>query len=168
MVQPNFQHCKPGSMTYAEKLKDPRWQRKRLEIFQRDGFACCWCKTTDETLVVHHLKYTGDPWEAPNEDLMTLCENCHREEKELRSDVEKMILSDLKRYAPTDVDAIRRMIKEFELVHVPDVVFSAVGWFMSDRYRAADLVRNYFKYLRKDRQKTEEKEKISNGQDQNY
>ena len=25
---------------YVEKLKDPRWQRKRLEIMQRDGFRC--------------------------------------------------------------------------------------------------------------------------------
>jgi len=23
---------------YSEKLKDPRWQKKRLEVFQRDGF----------------------------------------------------------------------------------------------------------------------------------
>jgi hypothetical protein len=23
---------------YSEKLKDPRWQKKRLEIFQRLGF----------------------------------------------------------------------------------------------------------------------------------
>ncbi len=25
---------------YASKLKDPRWQKKRLEILQRDDFAC--------------------------------------------------------------------------------------------------------------------------------
>jgi hypothetical protein len=25
-------------MKYAEKLKDPRWQKKRLEVFQRDDF----------------------------------------------------------------------------------------------------------------------------------
>lgn len=27
-------------MTYAEKLKDPRWQKKRLRILERDAFAC--------------------------------------------------------------------------------------------------------------------------------
>lgn len=26
--------------TYAEKLKDPRWQKRRLEIFERDDWTC--------------------------------------------------------------------------------------------------------------------------------
>jgi len=25
-------------MTYAEKLKNPKWQKKRLKIFERDGY----------------------------------------------------------------------------------------------------------------------------------
>jgi len=29
--------------TYAEKLKHPLWQRKRLEILNRDGFKCAQC-----------------------------------------------------------------------------------------------------------------------------
>ncbi len=27
-------------MTYAEQLKDPRWQKRRLEILQRDEWRC--------------------------------------------------------------------------------------------------------------------------------
>jgi len=27
-------------MTYKEKLLDPRWQKKRLEVLERDGWAC--------------------------------------------------------------------------------------------------------------------------------
>lgn len=64
-------------MTYSEKLKDPRWQKKRLEIFNRDDWTCQKCKATDKTLVVHHLKYSGEPWEIENEYLKTLCESCH-------------------------------------------------------------------------------------------
>jgi len=29
--------------SYADKLKDPRWQRKRLEILQREDFNCEAC-----------------------------------------------------------------------------------------------------------------------------
>lgn len=66
------------SKSYQEKLKDPRWQKKRLEVFNRDGFACCKCNDTETTLHVHHLKYTGyDPWDAPIDDLEALCEDCH-------------------------------------------------------------------------------------------
>ena len=66
-------------MTYAEKLKDPRWQKKRLEILSRDEWTCQYCGTTKHTLHVHHFKYhsSGNPWECINEYLTTFCEDCH-------------------------------------------------------------------------------------------
>ncbi len=42
-------------MKYSEKLKDPRWQKKRLEIFQRDEFHCQQCGDGENTLCVHYL-----------------------------------------------------------------------------------------------------------------
>lgn len=67
-------------MTYAEKLKDPRWQKRRLEIFQRDNFRCRICFATDKTLHVHHACYRPkvDPWEYEDFELRTLCESCHQ------------------------------------------------------------------------------------------
>lgn len=67
-------------MKYADKLKDPRWQKKRLEIFNRDNWQCCVCKAADRTLVVHHKQYSGDPWEASDDQLRTLCTDCHYDE----------------------------------------------------------------------------------------
>lgn len=64
---------------YSEKLKDPRWQRKRLEIFERDNFTCLGCGDTKNTLNCHHKQYHGDPWDAPNDSLETLCEECHED-----------------------------------------------------------------------------------------
>lgn len=64
-------------MKYSEKLSDPRWQKKRLKILERDGFKCCFCDDKETTLHVHHKKYNGQPWEAKNKDLETLCEHCH-------------------------------------------------------------------------------------------
>lgn len=63
--------------SYAEKLKDPRWQKKRLEIFQRDDFMCQLCNSKERTLHVHHTEYSGDPWEADDNSLITYCELCH-------------------------------------------------------------------------------------------
>lgn len=62
---------------YAEKLKDPRWQKKRLEIMSRDKWACTSCGDGKSQLHVHHEKYKGDPWEAQDKHLKTLCEDCH-------------------------------------------------------------------------------------------
>lgn len=64
---------------YSEKLKDPRWQKKRLEIFERDGWKCMACLSKDNTLHVHHIFYLPkkDPWDIPNGLLITLCNDCH-------------------------------------------------------------------------------------------
>lgn len=64
--------------TYSEKLRDPRWQKKRLQILNRDNFTCQWCQDTESTLHIHHLKYKGDPWDIEDEFLITLCETCHQ------------------------------------------------------------------------------------------
>lgn len=79
--------------SYAEKLKDPRWQKKRLEIFQRDQFRCMECFSDTKTLQVHLKAYKGkDPWDTPNEFLITYCEGCHQnEEEKLKALAEKFI-----------------------------------------------------------------------------
>ncbi len=65
-------------MNYSEKLKDPRWQKKRLEVFERDNYECQRC-FSEYFLQVHHLRYHRgrDPWEYENEDLIALCDPCH-------------------------------------------------------------------------------------------
>jgi 5-methylcytosine-specific restriction endonuclease McrA len=93
-------------MTYAEKLKDPRWQKKRLQILERDNWQCqsallcqidvepleptnclkeffVWKRDrSNPTLHVHHKKYRkgADPWDYPDDELITLCAPCHEYE----------------------------------------------------------------------------------------
>lgn len=69
-------------MTYQELLKDPRWQRKRLEIMERADFACEKCHDKTTTLNVHHERYVRGraPWEYENDELHCLCERCHAQE----------------------------------------------------------------------------------------
>lgn len=71
-------------MTYSEKLRDPRWQKKRLEIMQRDNFCCIVCCDSKSELQVHHLIYKKrDPWDYPNALYQTLCKSCHELRGEL-------------------------------------------------------------------------------------
>lgn len=65
--------------TYSEKLKDPRWQRKRLEVLERSDFHCELCADGEATLHVHHKAYFKgrEPWEYDPEQLVALCEACH-------------------------------------------------------------------------------------------
>ncbi len=68
------------SETYWDLLKHPEWQRKRLEVMERAGFACEECGAGDKTLNVHHGYYEKGkkPWEYPTETLHCLCEPCHK------------------------------------------------------------------------------------------
>lgn len=71
------------SENYREKLVDPRWQKKRLQILSRDNWACRNCAASDKTLHVHHLHYRSiEPWEYDDFELVTLCEECHDREPE--------------------------------------------------------------------------------------
>lgn len=83
--------------TYAEKLKHQLWQRKRLEILNRDGFKCRCCGNGEKTLHVHHLKYTRgrDPWDYPDASLVTLCEVCHETEHEDAQNSRETLLDSL-------------------------------------------------------------------------
>lgn len=64
--------------SYSGKLKHPKWQRRRLEILQRDNFTCQLCGDTETTLNIHHKEYhKGDVWEYEDNELITYCELCH-------------------------------------------------------------------------------------------
>lgn len=63
--------------SYQQKLSDPRWQKKRLEIFNRDNWACTNCGETKLELHAHHELYSGEPWEVSSDLIKTLCHLCH-------------------------------------------------------------------------------------------
>lgn len=94
---------------YTDKLKDPRWQRMRLVVFARDGWACQRCGDTETTLDCHHLYYTNgaEPWEYEPDALLTLCHPCHDMETFDRQRVEMLLLQSLKRQAFLADDLLR-------------------------------------------------------------
>lgn len=84
-------------MDFKEQIKSPKWQKKRLEILNRDNFTCQSCGNTNETLHVHHIKYIKDKmyWDYPDSLLITLCEECHDTEHMCKSDFIHELLHDL-------------------------------------------------------------------------
>jgi hypothetical protein len=78
--------------SYSSKLKDPRWQKKRLKILERDNFTCQDCRSADSELHVHHLVYMArrDPWDYGDDLLRTLCESCHARRQEVEQDFKQV------------------------------------------------------------------------------
>ena len=84
---------------YADKLLDPQWQRRKSAIQIRDEFTCQKCGDKDKTLHVHHRHYVPgrEPWDYPDNLLVTLCFKCHKEE-ELYADIAIQLVPVLHHY----------------------------------------------------------------------
>lgn len=67
-------------MSYQKKLQNPLWQKKRLEILQRDNFQCKQCTSNEKELHVHHRWYQfgKEIWDYPEDCFETLCYECHQ------------------------------------------------------------------------------------------
>jgi 5-methylcytosine-specific restriction endonuclease McrA len=72
---------------YQRLLRDPRWQKRRLEVFARDQWTCQECRATTQELQVHHRWYVPGkmPWEVPMQALVTLCVGCHGTKRKRRT-----------------------------------------------------------------------------------
>lgn len=81
-LMPRFQQ------SYVAKLRDPRWQRRRLEVLEKADFQCERCGNAKQTLHVHHLAYRpgAEPWHYSDFELECLCEHCHESEHDIYVD----------------------------------------------------------------------------------
>lgn len=68
-------------INYLKSLHDIRWKDKRKEILARDKYTCQRCRKEQCYLEVHHKKYESGKmaWEYKNEDLTSLCQDCHHD-----------------------------------------------------------------------------------------
>lgn len=92
-------------MTYKEQMKSPKWQKKRLEIMQRDNFKCTICGNDKDQLHIHHLYYRPGfkIFDYENESLVTVCNKCH---EKLTHDLPKL----------SGLIAFKILKKEFEIL----------------------------------------------------
>lgn len=81
-------------MNYNEKLLDPRWQRKKAEILERDDYTCKSCGSKHITLHAHHIFYieNTDPWDYKDDALITLCEVCHNTQHLIGNTLQEYLL----------------------------------------------------------------------------
>jgi hypothetical protein len=62
----------------AEQYNHPLWQKKRLEVMQRDHFHCMFCGSREKQLHVHHNTYDGAYlWTCSLASMITVCGECH-------------------------------------------------------------------------------------------
>ena len=136
-------------LTYSDKLKDPRWQKKRLEILNRDNFCCQQCFDSESTLHVHHRRYLGkDPWDIPSEYLITLCQDCHQYE----TDEMDAAIHDLTEMVKAKFFAgsVRKLAEAFhglEIHYECQVTADVIKHFLANKERYLEIENKFFDYL---------------------
>jgi hypothetical protein len=132
--------------TYAEKLRDPRWQKKRLQIMDRDDYKCVICTERTKTLNVHHVKYiTGkEPWDYDDSLLLTLCEECHedisRDKKKIKNQVDDIIDP----FSLNQLNEIIELLRKYGFHHA-DIVTDFIQLIHSCEYGEMVAVDRYIK-----------------------
>lgn len=133
---------------YSILLKDPRWQKKRLKILERDGWECNGCGNSETTLHVHHLHYhkNKDPWEYDDNYLISLCEDCHHIEY-LKLKEEKDAFCDAfssKGMMSCHFSEMATAARGMEPFHNPDVMASVISKILMNPIIIAMLCEVYF------------------------
>lgn len=120
-----------GESGYQRKLRDPRWQKKRLELLAKADWKCqepgCrrWIFQHTEhvhippdveapSLEIHHLYYEWgrDPWEYPDDAFLVLCDECHEERQAIERHIKKELVKMLRSVpAPILEDIFGEMIE---------------------------------------------------------
>jgi hypothetical protein len=139
-------------MNYSDKLKDPRWQKKRLEILNRDKWTCQICFDTEKTLHVHHRRYLRgrEPWDIPNECLVTLCESCHEfETSEMQSQLDDLNCMIKDKFFSADVNKLTASFLHLQIPHSPDVFASVIHYWFSNAELTNEMLQRYFEHLNK-------------------
>lgn len=70
-----YTSCQMSEEDY--RALSPEWARIRKTVLKRDGYRCAQCGTAFN-LQVHHIRYPGVWGEEREEDLITVCDQCHK------------------------------------------------------------------------------------------
>lgn len=144
-------HATEKQSNYSKKLRDPRWQKLRLQVLERDGWACVLCGDIKSTLAVHHKFYRkgAEPWDYPLDTFMTLCESCHTAEYEARGGAEQRLLSTLreKGFMASDLDRFQYGFQNMQLLHTPEIVSDVYQWLLQNTKAQWTMIHEHFNFL---------------------
>jgi len=136
-------------MAYADLLKDPRWQKRRLEILNRDNFTCQYCGADYMTLHVHHKAYSKEfmePWNYSDRALTTLCENCHKDAHNGMDEALDLLKEAIKiaGMLPKDIKEIAEGFINMDLQHAPEVMATSIKDTLLDYDLQEKMLINFF------------------------
>lgn len=106
--------------SYSEKLKDPRWKAKALEIVRANFGICFECGDRPAYPEVHHRWYEQDkdPWEYPDACYAVFCHACHEHAEALKKEMKREIFS----LTFTSQECLLQFLRTHTQWHLQDVL----------------------------------------------
>ena len=139
------------AMKYSDKLKDPRWQKKRLEILEERKWLCESCGDGKKTLHVHHkyYDYDKDPWDYQSQAYSVLCEECHEDEHFSKKRVEDQLIKCMRKHFLND--EIVSISSGFDcLVNYSrkEIISGVIAWVISNQDIMDNLTKSYLEIIK--------------------
>lgn len=140
---------------FSDQYKDPRWQKKRLYILEKDKFTCRKCGDKESTLHVHHTQYIKDHkvWEYRDDQLITLCDTCHEGVHKLSDEIKNLTANCVTNYRFYETDMLKKLNDFLMAIYVsgpsdPGVehIFSAIDLFWTTAEEYSEIRSEYEVY----------------------
>lgn len=147
---------------YLEQYKNPKWQKLRLKILERDKWCCQRCYDDESQLQVHHRRYIYGRkiWEYDKCDLVTLCNECHAEEKIfMKEGMEKFITILKRNLFSIHINDLHCSLGWLfhENLHHADIFISALSWVIENKLEE-NIIIPYHEHCRINAEKTRSKD----------
>lgn len=138
--------------SYSDKLKDVRWQKKRLEILEANDFICQRCLMEGKTVHVHHKLYRWDtdPWDYEDDCFVILCEDCHHQETIIRKVSFKRLSETIqKNFYAKGMDDLSAAFDDVQtkVGYSNELIAGAINFWLSDPKLCEMFMQTYFQYL---------------------
>ena len=155
---------------YSELFKNPKWQKMRLKILERDDWGCQSCLNNGEndTLHIHHRRYINGrkPWEYPESLLVTLCETCHKVETENLQDACDSLIEQIKeKFFSNEIRLLAQIINGLVLNYPSEVCMEIIEFALLDTSAKKAIDKLYWKKLHRKNQQKIKKESEKHGKD---
>lgn len=114
-------------MDFQKQIKHPNWQKKRLEILERDEYICQNCHSENETLNVHHFFYKQKTllWDYDESCLMTLCNACHKEWHDCNDKIKELLSVDTQTLK--EIYELLTVVRELNLLEISKISKHAIN-----------------------------------------
>ena len=136
--------------SFSNAYSDPRWQKLRLRVFERDNYTCQFCGNTSIQQHAHHKWYRDGllAYQYELKELITLCSICHQKTHDIQEKELKKASQFLKYifFNPIDFQKLLTCMDDARLLDKEDKLLNGILGAANKLYHHSDKSHDSFLY----------------------